>query len=343
MKLYSARAATEVAMEAVQLFGGNGYMASSRSSSSPATPRCSRSTPAPTRSRSPTSPRTCCGRRRFGFGGVLVKFGIMFANVGPYAGRGRHGRWGRRPRPPAIESLWTVEHVVVPTATSRSTPTTPSGRMPGPEDSPIPDPLIWLTYLAAATTTVQARPRASSSSRSATRWSWPRSAPPSTSSRAAAWCWAWVPAGSRRSSTRSASRSRSAAGGSTTTSARCGPPWGEQPASLRGQFTQFADVYVAAPPVGGTVPIVIGGHSEAAARRAGRLGDGFFPAGVDDEELAALIGVMRRRPRRRGAIPRHRGHHQRPGRCSPPTRWPSSATPEMGVSRLMIGPLTYDA
>jgi alkylation response protein AidB-like acyl-CoA dehydrogenase len=27
MKLYSARAATEVAMEAVQLFGGNGYMA----------------------------------------------------------------------------------------------------------------------------------------------------------------------------------------------------------------------------------------------------------------------------------------------------------------------------
>jgi hypothetical protein len=27
MKLYSARAASEVAMEAVQLFGGNGYMA----------------------------------------------------------------------------------------------------------------------------------------------------------------------------------------------------------------------------------------------------------------------------------------------------------------------------
>jgi alkylation response protein AidB-like acyl-CoA dehydrogenase len=30
MKLYSARAATEVAMEAVQLFGGNGYMAEYR-------------------------------------------------------------------------------------------------------------------------------------------------------------------------------------------------------------------------------------------------------------------------------------------------------------------------
>ena len=28
----------------------------------------------------------------------------------------------------------------------------------------------------------------------------------------------------------------------------------------------------------GAVPIVVGGHSEAAARRAGRLGDGFFPS-----------------------------------------------------------------
>ena len=30
MKLYSAQAASEVAMEAVQLFGGNGYMAEYR-------------------------------------------------------------------------------------------------------------------------------------------------------------------------------------------------------------------------------------------------------------------------------------------------------------------------
>ncbi len=38
MKLYSSRAATEVAMEAVQLFGGNGYMAEYKWSSSRATP-----------------------------------------------------------------------------------------------------------------------------------------------------------------------------------------------------------------------------------------------------------------------------------------------------------------
>jgi 2-methylisocitrate lyase-like PEP mutase family enzyme len=36
------------------------------------------------------------------------------------------------------------------------------------------------------------------------------------------------------------------------------------------------------------VPIVIGGHSEAAARRAGRLGDGFFPAREAPERLIAI-------------------------------------------------------
>ena len=37
-------------------------------------------------------------------------------------------------------------------------------------------------------------------------------------------------------------------------------------------------------------PIVVGGHSLAAARRAGRLGDGFFPAKGD---LPALLDEMR--------------------------------------------------
>ncbi len=39
------------------------------------------------------------------------------------------------------------------------------------------------------------------------------------------------------------------------------------------------------------VPIVIGGHTAVAARRAGRLGDGFFPAKGD---VPALCDTMRR-------------------------------------------------
>jgi alkanesulfonate monooxygenase SsuD/methylene tetrahydromethanopterin reductase-like flavin-dependent oxidoreductase (luciferase family) len=46
-------------------------------------------------------------------------------------------------------------------------------------------------------------------------------------------------------------------------------------------------------PPGGTVPIVIGGHSEVAARRAGRIGDGFFPGRADAADLADLLTTMR--------------------------------------------------
>jgi alkanesulfonate monooxygenase SsuD/methylene tetrahydromethanopterin reductase-like flavin-dependent oxidoreductase (luciferase family) len=41
------------------------------------------------------------------------------------------------------------------------------------------------------------------------------------------------------------------------------------------------------------LPIHIGGHSRAAARRAGRLGDGFQPLGVAGPQLASLLALMR--------------------------------------------------
>jgi len=46
---------------------------------------------------------------------------------------------------------------------------------------------------------------------------------------------------------------------------------------------------------------VVGGHSHAAARRAGRLGDGFFPGRQDD--LAELVSTMRKTAREAGRDP----------------------------------------
>ncbi|HEX6537764.1 MAG TPA: LLM class flavin-dependent oxidoreductase, partial [Candidatus Dormibacteraeota bacterium] len=75
----------------------------------------------------------------------------MFANVG--AGVSPEGAVAiaQHAERAGFESLWTVEHVVVPAGYVSKYPYNRSGRMSGGEDSPIPDPLIWLTYVAAHT------------------------------------------------------------------------------------------------------------------------------------------------------------------------------------------------
>ena len=51
--------------------------------------------------------------------------------------------------------MWTVEHVVVPDRYASEYPYAGGGRMAGTEQSPIPDPLVWLTWVGAHTTTLR--------------------------------------------------------------------------------------------------------------------------------------------------------------------------------------------
>ena len=70
--------------------------------------------------------------------------------------------------------------------------------------------------------------------------------------------------------------------------------WEDRPdgASFSGEFFEF-DHAACYPKPTRWVPIHIGGHSRAAARRAGRLGDGFQPLGLVGSELTDLIAIMR--------------------------------------------------
>ena len=70
--------------------------------------------------------------------------------------------------------------------------------------------------------------------------------------------------------------------------------WQDRPggADFHGEFFEFAHA-ACYPKPAGSVPIHIGGHSDAAARRAGRLGDGFQPLGVGGARLAELVVIMR--------------------------------------------------
>ena len=54
-----------------------------------------------------------------------------------------------------VESVWAVEHVVVAQEYEPRYPYSASGRMPGNPETVMPDPLEWLAFLAAGTSTVR--------------------------------------------------------------------------------------------------------------------------------------------------------------------------------------------
>src|SRR5699024_1205599 len=71
-----------------------------------------------------------------------------------------------------------------------------------------------------------------------------------------------------------------------------------------GEFFRFSGAMSYPKPArGGGVPIHIGGHSKAAARRAGRRGDGFQPLGLAGEELQSTLEIMRRAAKDAGRDP----------------------------------------
>ena len=55
-----------------------------------------------------------------------------------------------------FDSAWTVEHTVIPELHASQYPYSNDGRMAGDRyDLPLPDPLIWMAYVAAHTTRIK--------------------------------------------------------------------------------------------------------------------------------------------------------------------------------------------
>jgi probable F420-dependent oxidoreductase len=106
--------------------------------------------------------------------------------------------------------------------------------------------------------------------------------------------------------------------------------------SFDGEFFAFEGVTSFPKPLR-MLPIHVGGSSAAAARRAGRRGDGYFPGGrLTPEERRAQIDLMRATARAQGRDPRVLEY----------TRWGSidmdsgevEAYASQGVDRLVVGP-----
>ena len=222
-----------------------------------------------------------------------MKFGLAYANTGAAATPDGAVALAHVAEEAGFESLWTVEHVVVPAGYESQYPYSPDGRMPGGEDAPIPDPLIWLTWVAAASSTLRLGTGVVIL---------PQRNPVVLAKEVATldvlsrgrvllgigvgWLQEEFDAigvpfeerGARTDEYVDALRTL----------------WRDAESTHHGRFVHFERAQSYPKPVQpGGVPIVVGGHSPAAARRAGRLGDGFFPAQGRFDVLPGLLDTMR--------------------------------------------------
>ncbi|MEJ5254225.1 MAG: LLM class F420-dependent oxidoreductase [Acidimicrobiales bacterium] len=272
-----------------------------------------------------------------------MKFGVMFANTGPFATPEGAAAIAEAAEGAGFESIWTVEHVVVPVGYQSRYPYDESGKMPGGEKVDIPDPLVWLAYVAARTSTLKlgtgilianqrnplvlAKEVATLDRLSGGRVlfgvgvGWLREEFEALG----------VPfegRGRRLDEQIEVMRTL----------------WAEEQAEFHGEFTSFKPVVSRPRPTNGAVPIIIGGHSDAAARRAGRLGDGFFPGKGSNERLRELIGIMRDAARAAGrdpdAIELTTGGQA--AFAADPVAALRELEQDLGVDRVVIPPLAFD-
>ena len=69
--------------------------------------------------------------------------------------------------------------------------------------------------------------------------------------------------------------------------------WSGPEVEFHGEFVDFPKVTCSPRPVQPSIPILVGGDSDVAIRRAARLADGYFPGEGDVDRLASLITRVR--------------------------------------------------
>lgn len=188
--------------------------------------------------------------------------------------------------------LWCGEHVVLVDASASRYPYSVDGRIAVPADADWLDPLLALTFAAAVTSRIElatgvlllpehnpivvAKQAATLDVLSAGRFSlgvgigW-------SAEEFAALGVPFARRGQRTEEYLAAMRTL----------------WAEDPASFAGEFTRFDAIRVNPKPLrGGRLPVVVGGNSDAALRRAATLADGWYGFNVLAADVPARIAVL---------------------------------------------------
>ena len=198
----------------------------------------------------------------------------------------------RRAETAGFESVWGGEHVLLPDSIESRYPYTPDGKIPAEPDTPIPDPLIWLAFVAAVAPTLRlgtcilivpqrnplvlAKELATLDRLSGGRVElglgvgWMKE-------EFDALGVPWERRGARNDEYIAAMRKL----------------WAGPHAEFHGEFVDFPPATCSPRPINGSIPVLVGGDSDAAIQRAVRIADGYFPGEGDHERLAALIGRLR--------------------------------------------------
>lgn len=230
------------------------------------------------------------------------------------------------------ESIWVVEHVVVPDAYESVYPYHPSGKMGLAPDDHVPDPLHWLTFAAAHSRTIRL---------GTAMLILPEHNPVHLAKRLATVDVlsggrliagvgvGWLKEEYDAVGVPFADRGRRA----DEYLAAMRALWTQRPASFTGSYVSFTGVHCEPRPVRPDgVPIVVGGHSRAALRRAARLGNGLFPLGISLSEWPRLVERLHRECELVGRDPAE----VELTAPAPSTRSAARALADLGVTRFVM-------
>ncbi len=230
-----------------------------------------------------------------------MKYGLAFASSVAIEGADAL-QLCQRAEQLGFESVWGGEHVVIPSAIDSPYPYSDDGKAPVVPDTPIPDPLIWLAFAAAAASTLRlgtcilivpqrnplvlAKEIATLDRLSNGRVElgigvgWLRE-------EFDALGVPWDRRGARNDEYVAAMRAL----------------WSGTEVEFHGEFVDFAPVTCSPRPVQTSVPILVGGDTPAALRRAARIADGYFPGESDPGRLGVLIAELRATTEQHGRDP----------------------------------------
>jgi probable F420-dependent oxidoreductase len=231
----------------------------------------------------------------------VVAVGVMFANGARGAEPEHAATLAVAAEAAGYESLWAVQHVVMPVAHTSPYPYREGGTVPGGTAVAIPDPLVWLAWVGARTTTIRLATGV---------LVLPQQHPLVVAKQVATLdrltggrVILGVGAGWLREEFDALEASFDDRGARTDDGIEVlRRAWTAAEVAYDGAAIAFAPVRVEPKPVR-AVPIVVGGHTRAAAERAGRLADGFFPLARQGEELTALVELVRASATRAGRDP----------------------------------------